>query len=444
MSIVQSVQKVEILPSNQPSNGQYSFREGNPIVNFHIGAGSKLLRSSSLRVNGKIEVLKADGTPVDNGDLKSSGLVDVRLSSRVGVHSCFQNVSIASGESNQTLESVRQYGRLLSSLLPSSHSSEDFLATQGITAKATAEDNLAGALINNKTSFSVPLYCGIFQSDVPLPMGQNGFRGMSLTLELASDQQVLSGTNAGDTSGAFYRLSDLSISCDMLLPTPAEQQKMEVASSGTFVFNTLQNLYSVINSSDATQTFNLASSQVLSVFHNFIPVPHSNSYSHDSFATTSLLNKVGASYTSDATLKKVSFSRDGIKLGLDYDLDCETQSSAGIPETGVDITATNAIQPFSSLTKILDQPRMFPFGTKDQEIYAPETLQKSSVVDERRNFLIGLALDRVSNQGMDFRSKSYALRIQSTLDGNSPLSIYTYYLARNVLQYSPQGISVSS
>ena len=443
-SIVSQVQKVEILPSNAPSGGVYSFREGNPIITFDIGRASKLLRTSTLRVNGKIQIVKADGSPIDNGNLKASGLVEAQLSSRVGVHSVFQNVSITSGETNQTLESVRQYGRLLATLLPSSHSSEDFIATQGITAKACAEKNLSGALLNNKSSFSIPLYCGIFQSDVPLPLGQNGFRGLGITLELAGDAQVLSGANAGDGSGAYYRLSDLSISCDMLLPTPVEQQKMEISSSGSFVFNTLQNLYSVINSSDATQTFNLAASQVLSVFHNFIPTPHSNSYSHDSFETTRFLNKVGASYTADATLRKVSYSRDGLKLGLDYDLDCLKQSAAGIPETGVNITAINAIQPYSRLTKMLNQPRMFPFGAKDQELFNPSVIQKSSVVDERRNFLLGLALDRISNQGMDFRGKSYAMRVQSDLDGNSPMSIFTYYLARNVLQYTPQGISVST
>ena len=443
-SIIQSVQKVQILPSNSPSDGIYSFRGGNGIVTFDIGKGSKLLRSSTMRVNGKIEIVKSDGTPIDNGDLKGTGLVDVKLSSRVGVHSCFQNVNVMSGETNQTLESIRSYGRMLSTLLPSTHSSEDFITSQGITSKACAEESLSGALLNNKSSFSVPLYCGIFQSDVPLPLGANGFRGLGISLELASDQQVLSGANSGDLGGAFYRLSDMSITCDMLLPSPAEQQKMEVSSSGTFVFNTLQNLYSVINSSDATQTFNLASSQVLSVFHNFIPVPHSNSYSHDSFETTRLLNKVGSNYTSEATLKKVSFSRDGLKLGLDYDLECQDQSAQGIPETGVDITSINSIQPYATLTKVLDQPAMFPFGTSDQELFAPAVLQKSSVVDARRNFLVGLALDRVSNQGMDFKNKAYSMRIQSNLDGNSPLSIFTYYLTRNILQYSSSGISVSS
>ena len=444
MSIIQSVEKVEILPSNSPSGGVYSYREGNPLITFDIGRGNKLLRSSTLRINGKIQIVKGDGSPIDNGNLKGTGLVQAQLSSRVGVHSVFQNVSIMSGETNQTLESVRQYGRLLSTLLPTSHSSEDFISTQGITAKATAEQNLSGALLNNTTSFSLPLYCGIFQSDIPLPLGQNGFRGLGIQLELASDSQVLSGANAGDANGCFYRLSDLSISVDMLLPNAVEQQKMEVSSSGTFVFNTLQNLYSVINSSDATQTFNLASSQVLSIFHNFLPTPHSNSYSHDSFETSRLLNKVGGSYTSDATLKKVAYSRDGLKLGLDYDLDCQVQSAVGIPECGVIVNAINAVQPFSTVTKMLNQPRMFPFGSKDQEIYDPSVVQKSQVVDERRNFLLGLALDRISNQGVDFRGKSYAMRIQSDLDGNSPMSIFTYYLARNVLSYSPSGISVSS
>ena len=61
-----------------------------------------------------------------------------------------------------------------------------------------------------------------------------------------------------------------------------------------------------------------------------------------------------------------------------------------------------------------------------------------------RNFAIGLALDNVSNEGMSFQGVSYAVRIRSTLDGNSPNAVYTYALVKNRLQYSPQGIQVVS
>ena len=61
-----------------------------------------------------------------------------------------------------------------------------------------------------------------------------------------------------------------------------------------------------------------------------------------------------------------------------------------------------------------------------------------------RNFIIGLALDRISDVGVNFKGQSYATRIQSTLDGNSPNAIFTYVLSKNVLQYSPNGIMVMS
>ena len=70
--------------------------------------------------------------------------------------------------------------------------------------------------------------------------------------------------------------------------------------------------------------------------------------------------------------------------------------------------------------------------------------QSFKSVDANRNFAIGVALDNVSQVGIDFRGQSYATRIQSNLDGKSPNAVYTYVLSKNVLQYSPQGIMIQS
>jgi hypothetical protein len=91
----------------------------------------------------------------------------------------------------------------------------------------------------------------------------------------------------------------------------------------------------------------------------------------------------------------------------------------------------------------LNQPQLFPFGTKDLSV-SGSAQQEFGTVDTARNFAIGLAMDRVSEQGIDFRGQSYSMRLQSTADGKSPMSVFTYYLAKNVLQYSAQGIQVSS
>ena len=107
-SEVTQVEKFEILPSNLPSDGKYSFSQGNPIVQFNIASVPKLLRTSSLRVNGTISLRQSDKTAIDNLGLKGGTATDISMNSRVGVNSVFQNVNIASSESNQTVESVRQ------------------------------------------------------------------------------------------------------------------------------------------------------------------------------------------------------------------------------------------------------------------------------------------------------------------------------------------------
>ena len=452
MSEVQQVEKFEILPSNLPSDGKYSFSQGNPIVQFNIASVPKLLRTSSLRVNGTISVLQADKTPVDNLGLKNTTATSISMNSRVGVNSVFQNVNIASSESNQTLESVRQYPRLISSVLPSVQSEEDFMNHSGVTSKSTAVGDVTDVMCNNDMSFSVQLFAGVFQSSPALSLGVNGVRGLNISLELSPDSQVLK-TAVADT-GATYVLSDLSISGDMLVGDML-MSKLGVAASGEMVFNSFSSLYSVINSSDSTSTFNLASSNVLSVIHNFIPPTHINSYASDGMSTDMLKNRdQTGNYAKAVTLRKTSFSRGGLKLKLDYDLESEAQSSQSIPETGVQIQALNALQPYHSLTKMLNQPQLFPYGTKDgvisSDVSGPgdgilhSAPQKLTSVDPERNFCVGLAMDRLSGQGINFRGQSYALRLQTDLDGNSPMAVYTYALSRNVLSYSPAGIFVSS
>ena len=143
-------------------------------------------------------------------------------------------------------------------------------------------------------------------------------------------------------------------------------------------------------------------------------------------------------------LKKVSFSRGGLKLGLDYDLDVETQSQSGLPETGVLVNSLNAIQPFSDISSMSSQPLLLPYGVKDKQVFGDAVQQFAEVDSGDRNFAIGLALDRISQQGINFRGQAYATRIQSSSDGKSPMSAYTYYLSKNTLQYSPQGVMVQS
>jgi hypothetical protein len=447
MNIV-NVEKFEVLPSNQPADNTYSFRNGNPIITISVPAQSKLLRASSVRINGTLRINTSAGVLPDNNNLKGGGATAIELSSRVGIHSAFQNVVLSSEVSNQSLEAIRQYGRLVASLLSSTHSAQDLATEKTNVALLTGLEGSSHNLVNNEVRFSIPLYCGMLMGGQAIPLSQNGVNGLKVQLELASDNQVLKGVNAGDAGGAFYEIKDVSLTGDLLIPDDKGVAQLSVAGAGAFQYNSWSSLYSVINSSDTTQTYNLANSQVLSVIHNFAPVSNNNNYSQDGFANGMLLNTDagGNTYNEPVVLKKVSFSRGGVKLGMDYEMDCEEQSTNGLPETQVMMSYLNAFQPLNNNSRMLNQKQLLGYGANDVLPFYPlgerDNASSGKQADANRNFGIGLAMDRVSDVGINFKGQSYATRIQSTLDGKSPNSVYTFILAKNTLQYSPQGIMV--
>ena len=212
----------------------------------------------------------------------------------------------------------------------------------------------------------------------------------------------------------------------------------------------MSSLYSVINSSDSTQTYNLANSQVLSVVHTFLPVNASNNYASDGFANPMLKNtdNSGTNYDQPCNLKKVSFSRGGVKLGFDYDFDCEEQNEENVPETQVLMNYLNAFQPIATASRMLNSKQLMGYGGNDLIPYRPvlnnNNRSQGVDADAKRNFGIGLAMDRVSDVGVSFKGQSYATRIISDLDGKSPNAVFTFILSKNVLQYSPQGIMIAT
>ena len=452
MNIAQ-VEKVQISPNNQPSNNTYSFKGGNPIITIQIAASNKLLKASSVRLNGKLRVQTAGEVLPDNQSAKGGGLTNIQLNDKVGISGMIQNIVLSSEQTGQTLESIRQYGRLVASLVPSVNSQETFMNEHGLTSVALGIDAPSSLLVNNEVSFSVPIYAGMLQSGVSIPLGTNGVRGLNIQIELAADQMALSGANAADGLGASYQISDVTLTADLLVPDAAGQQQLSVPGTGAFSYNSFNSLYSVINSSDSTQQYNLANSNVLSVIHNFLPVPHANNYNNDSFETNMLQNKIaGGAYGEKVVLDKVSFTRGGVKLALDYELDSETSSSESRPEVGVLSNFLNAFRPLHNLFTMTNNNQGIGFGGNQLSVYSREPQKLTAVDKGSRNFGIGIACDNVSRVGVSFRGQNYATRIQSSLNtqnavntnpvGVSPNAIYTYVLAQNNLQYSPSGIMV--
>tara|TARA_R110001592_G_scaffold4465_1_gene25207 strand:- start:10401 stop:11768 length:1368 start_codon:yes stop_codon:yes gene_type:complete len=455
MNIV-NIEKVEILPLNPPANNAYSFKEGFPIMQFLIPNQPKLLSGSSMRLNGVIRVNRptsSEATPLlpDNNNNKGGGAFNVALSSRVGVASAIDQITLSS-MTNQTLEVVRSYGRYLASAQSVTHSQED-LDTNVQVESITASRGMNGAFaVNNDVSFSIPLRTGLLSGASEIPIGTNGIRGMIVQLQLAPDAQVLGGwvdnagaaqNNAGDGTGCFYQLRDVSLSYNLLVPDEQGTQKMSNPSTGSLNYNAISHLYSVINSSDSTQNYNLGTAKTLSVFHNFLPTTHINNYSQDGFGTPKLQNSNAGVYNADAEIQRVSFLKGGVQFPIENEIDVATPAENDRPLSELETNFINSIKSYQSMNHSL-----MSLNTQNQlptDVNALDGLDTSKFtqVENKPVFGIGVAEDPYK-VGVDFKNTNYGIRIVSDLNGSSPNSVFTYVLAQNQLMYSPQGITVVS
>ncbi len=457
MNIV-SVEKAEIFPLNPPSDGTYSFKKGFPIVQFQIANQDKMLNGQTLRLNGKFKLQKPGGglpTNADGGDATSNGIA---LNSRVGIPSIFQQITLAT-QSNQTLEVVRSYGRYLASVVPVTHSQSDLDTVLSQGNPASASRSFVGAhSVNQEVSFSIPLRTGLLNSGQPIPLGTNGLRGMLINLELAPDSHVISGysTFAEDgtetkqlfnpiSTGASYEISDLSITYDLLIPDESGRQQMSSPATGQFVYNSISQLYGVLNSSDQTQNYNLGTSNTLSVFHSFIPTTFINNFAQDGFSTDRLANSNGGAFDQEAIIKRVTFIRGGTKFPLDYSLEVEEEGQEARPQTQLETKFIDSIKPLPSANhSLMSLQTQNSVGDKIGFSLDPVPEKSATLTDPKPVFGAGINFDPLTRVGVDFKNTNYGIRIESGLDGQSPNSVYTYVVAKNVLTYSPNGIMVQT
>lgn len=455
---ITQVERVEILPLNPPANNSYSFKEGFPIIQFLIPNQPKLLLGSSVRLNGTLRVNMPNSTEAnpahpDNNQNKGGGNanLNVCLSSRVGVASCIEQITLSS-MTNQTLEIVRNYGRYLATAHPLTHSQEDLdtnTQLEGLTASRKANGAM---IVNNDVEFSIPLRTGLMSGGNPIPIGTNGLRGMIVQFQLSPDSNVLSGWTASDGSskndagtgnGCFYQLRNLSLSYNLLVPDAKGQETMSVPSSGGFQYNAISHLYSVINSSDQTNNYNLGTGRTLSVFHNFLPSTHINNYNQDSFATPRLRNANAGVYDTDVELERVSFLKGGVNFPVENEINTTIPANEDRPESELTTTFINSVKPYKQMNHALISLNTENGLATQVDIIGAENRSAFVQADQDAIFGVGVAEDPYK-VGVDFKGTNYGLRLKSNLNGQSPNSIFTYVLATNSLMYSPQGIQVVS
>ncbi len=210
---IDAIEKVEILPMNPPPNNAYSFRNGNPIIQFQIANAEKFLMGNTLRLNGVFRLnqgTSTEGTPAlpNNFNNKGGGEFGITLNNRLGLHATIQQITL-SNQNNQSLEVIRNYNRYLASVVPTTHSQDDFENSLTHKNLGSSSHEVGAAMLNNDASFSLPLLTGMLNSANPIPLGNNGIRGMIVQLELAPDSSVIHNSNKARATDATGNHGDV-------------------------------------------------------------------------------------------------------------------------------------------------------------------------------------------------------------------------------------------
>ncbi len=78
------------------------------MINFNIGSKERFLIGESVRLTGKFKLYKPDGS--DYADVDKATIDPV-----LGVASVLEQITISSKRTNQTIEQIKDYNKLLES-----------------------------------------------------------------------------------------------------------------------------------------------------------------------------------------------------------------------------------------------------------------------------------------------------------------------------------------
>ena len=324
MGNLQNITKkyLQLNPVNATSNGNYSFRNGLPLIKFDIAASAlpNLLDGKELRLSGKITTRRGDNNT--NLALNATAFNDNFAGN---VYQCIDTITIASKRLNSVLERINMTNRLVPSLISTindgkkintklsvggKHKSTIPLTRHNITTYNQLDNNGQAAPANQEkgVDFSIPMYAGIFNSGQDIDLSSvSGVGGLTIEILLRSDVGVVFGAQAS-TQNATYTLSDL------MLTVPVYEMAGESAAAvqsrvNQFNFNTWSSMFQTINSSQSVISFTPGLSRVSSVFMNCITASDLGNQQFNSCR----LGPVGE-------LRQLRFSKNGALLPLQYRL----------------------------------------------------------------------------------------------------------------------------
>lgn len=428
----------EIVPSNVTANGEISFRDGNPVIQFIIGEQDRLLLGQSIRFTGKFRAL------LSSASSSSSDVSQLAMSEKLGVYSCIDTLTIKSQRTGQTIESIRHYNRFLASYLPVTTSRQDnmghlyetALILPNYEAQQQSVVNIPSSS-STQNHFCMTLPCGLFNGGDPIPLMPEAVGGIIVEIHLAPDTQVFHTSGDSDSASytdSFYQFKDVSLVAELMELDDATTQQFKSRPSGTYEYNSISSYYQTINSGNGIINFQLGLSRVLGVFANIVPSAHINNVLYDGLATLYPTNSDGSS----ADITELFFTRNGVKFPIDFNINPLQRDNASNKTVSPQIIEhyMNAIEKFGGIVRTSLNPqnvRLSDVARFDKDF-----------ADGGCGFGLGVAMDNISDQGVDFSNVNFGINMSLDLTTDSPQSFFVFVHAKNTLVYGPQGLQVMS
>ena len=447
-SVPFSKQRISLHPNNQPSGNKYSATTF-PQINFVIARQPAMLLPGTLRLNGTFNLLNNGNRPINLPSTASSATNGASLNNRIGISSVLEEVNIST-LNGRNLETVRNYNRYLASSKPIMNNMFDYnnglnLEDPFLSSKSVCNSRSA----NVETQFSIPIEVGML-GDQPINISEKGFHGLQLNLLLAqnatvsqpyfnylnnSTPQITLATDLFD-----YELKNVFLTFEVIRP-PAEFFN-KLPSSGLLSFNTISTLHSNIQSSDTTVNLRLGCNNAISTTHTFIPAIHANNRNVDSFRLCEPETAVTTTQKgTPAKIRTVQYMRAGQLFPYNFILDSEDQGVEGVPQTMIEEPALNSVSLYDNHHSSLNPLSNTDINTKSAFAGTDVGLPRPVGNDPESIFLLGVPMDS-TKQGVSFKDREYAVRIQSGLDDTTANTLHTFVRCRNIAEYSPTGVNV--
>jgi hypothetical protein len=201
-----------------------------------------------------------------------------------------------------------------------------------------------------------------------------------------------------------------------------------------YEYNSISSYYATINQSYATVNFMLGLKSVLAVWTNLIRSEFINNYAHNSLATTDIRDVNASSLTEVKPIQELFFTRGGKRFPLDYIISTKDVDTSKGKDPQISRNFLNSIVPFNRMARTLLSPYNTPGdATADKDL-----------PDGGNVFGVGVALDTISNVGVDYSSEPFGMVVNSTLQSDTPHSCFVYVRSKQTLMMGKQGVQVVS